>query len=175
MPDHFYTFRVGVDTETMADKINRYLTQSSHVVKAANQSVTSSTTFVNDTHLTLNVSANTDYWVTAVLIYSGNNGNFKQQWGVPTGASLLWVGDYLGAGVTDTFGIISRTQHAYNVTTAVAGGGTSGNDQCSVPKGVLRVGSSAGQLRVRWAQGTSSGTATTLHSGSTLFLRRLQA
>jgi hypothetical protein len=175
MPDHFYTFRVGVDTENMADKINRYLTQSAHVIKSANQSVTSSTTFINDTHLTLNVSANTDYWVTAVLIYTGNNGNFKQQWGVPTGASLLWTGDYLGNGVTNSFGIVSRTQHAYNAGTAVAGGAAAGTYQCSVPKGILRVGSSAGQLRVRWAQGTSSGTSTTLRSGSVLFLRRLQA
>ena len=175
MPDHFYTFRVGVDTETMADKINRYLTQSAHVIKPSSQSVTSSTTFINDSALVLNVSANTDYWVTAVLIYTGANGNFKQQWGVPTGASLLWTGDYLGNGVTNTFGIVSRTQHAYNAGTAVAGGAASGTYQCSVPKGILRVGSSAGQLRVRWAQGTSSGTSTTLRSGSVLFLRRLQA
>jgi hypothetical protein len=175
MPDHFYTFRVGVDTETMADKINRYLTQSAHVVKSADQSVTSSTTFINDTHLTLNVSANTDYWLIAVITYAGSNGNFKHQWAIPTGASLLWVGDYLGNGETNSFGTISRTQHTATVTTAIAGGAASPTNQCSVPKGILRVGSSAGSVRLRWAQGSSSGTATTVRSGSILFLRRLQA
>jgi len=164
-------FQVGAPL-TAAD-LNTYLLQQSHVIKLADESVTSSTTLQNDDHLVLPVTANTRYWVQAMIIYTGgSNGDLRYTFTGPTGASFDWVGDHLGEGVDSTTGIISRTVQSIGASNVIAGAVT-GATQVALPKGILIVGSSSGTLRLRWAQGTSSSTPTTVKAGSILMARRI--
>jgi len=60
------------------------------VSKTGNQTVNNSTTFVNDTHLTLALAASATYHVSAMVIVSGPTGaDYKQLWSFPTGATGL--------------------------------------------------------------------------------------
>ena len=172
MPDHFFTFRVGVKEDTVGSNLNRYLVQNAHVIKSADTSRTSTTTSADDPHLTMYVSANTSYWVQAMLIYSGSNGNFQLRFAGPSGSTFDWVSDSLGGSVTSSFGVVSRTLQGLG-NEPTMGGAAAGTNQCSMPKGLLQVGSNGGTLRVQWAQATSSGTATILRSGSILSVRRV--
>lgn len=154
-------------------ELNRFLMQQAHVIKAANESVTSSTTPQTDDHLVLQVTANTDYWVQAFIIYNGATaGDLQIGWGAPTGATFDWVSDGLSVAATTTTDEVSRT--AQGVSNLPNVGAAGSGVLCVVaPKGLLRVGSNSGQLRLRWAQGTSSGTATQVMANSFLMARRL--
>jgi hypothetical protein len=82
------------------------------------------------------------------------------------------VSDALGTGETSSTGIISRSQQSGSGT-SVPGTVGAGTPVLAVPKGVLRVGSSSGYLRLRWAQNVSTATATVVKTGSLLTIRRL--
>jgi hypothetical protein len=156
-----------------AATLNRYLMQQAHVVKTVNESVTSSTTPQNDDHLFLNVSANTDYWVQSFLIYNGSTaGDIQIGWSVPTGSTYDWVSDGLTTAATTTTDEVSRT--AQNATSLPNLGAAGAGVNCTAStKGLLRVGSSSGVLRLRWSQGTASATATLITINSFLMARRL--
>ncbi|MEU4576600.1 hypothetical protein [Nonomuraea sp. NPDC023979] len=158
-----------------AADLNRYPLQQAFRLKTADESVTSSITLQDDNHLFLSVAANTDYWVQGHLIYEGAanpSGDLQLGWSYPSGAAWTWVSDALGTGETASTGIISRTRQ---VGSGSSSPGTVGAGVLvvAVPKGVLRVGSSSGFLKLRWAQLASSGTPTIVKTGSLLTIRRL--
>ncbi|WP_068925048.1 hypothetical protein [Planobispora rosea] len=163
---------VAGQTPNAAD-LNRYLMQQAHVIKPGIESVTSSTTLQNDDHLFLNVSANTDYWVQAFIIYNGaTGGDLQIGWSAPTGSTFDWVSDGLSTAATTSTDEVSRT--AQGVTNAPSVGAVGSGNNCTVsPKGLLRVGANSGTLRLRWAQSVSSGTATQVTTNSFLMARRL--
>lgn len=171
MPDHFFTFRVGVKEDTVGSNLNRYLTQNDHVIKPSDTSRTNTTTSADDPHLSLYVSANTSYWVQAMIIYAGANGNFQLRFAAPSGSTFLWVSDSLGGSVVNSYGQVSRTQQGLG-NEPTMGGAASTTNQCSMPKGVLQVGVNGGPFRVQWAQASSSATATIVRAASILSIRR---
>lgn len=162
----------GDPNDVAAAELNRYLIQSSHVIKTSNESVTSSTTVQNDDQLFLQVEANTNYWFMGLFIYTGDAaGDFQVKFSSPSGSTLKWLSDALGAGATTTSDIVSRTMQG--TSSGPAFGCITGSDAIGIPKGLLQVGSSGGTFRLTWAQSVSSGTATTLKTGSMLMIRRL--
>lgn len=162
----------GVVADVDAPDLNLYLIQSHHLIKPSNESVTSSTTFQNDDHLALQVAANTNYWVICQILYTGNtSGDLKIGFLGPSGATFKWCSDALGSAAVGNADDVSRSMQI--ISSSPVAGAITGNDTVACCKGVLRVGSSGGTFRLRWAQGTSSGTATTVKSGSTFMIRRL--
>lgn len=164
-------FEVG-KPPTSAD-INRYFQQRAHVIKAADESISSSTTLQNDDHLFLNVAANTDYWVEAMIRYDGSTGgDLKIGWSVPTGASFEWTSNGLATAATGTADDLWRRRRSA-AQDEIVGAVGAGTDLLALPEGMLRVGATAGTLRLRWAQGASSATATRVFLRSLLMISRM--
>jgi hypothetical protein len=137
--------------------------------KNSDQSVTSSTTLVNDTQLTWPVSANTNYVFSMDLVYTGAaTGNLKVGWGTPSGATMSWsaVGldtslgyknvANLAAGTTSNFGAVSTTIGRLVQLT-----------------GYLHVDVTAGTFVLKWAQDTSNASSTVMRAGSAGIVYRM--
>lgn len=164
-------FSVGSPIPVAAD-YNTYLIQQQHVVKPSDESVTNTIVFQNDDHLVLPVQAGMRYFVQCLLIYTATTtSNLDFRWSVPTGSTFDWVSDALGAGVTTFSGSISRTFQGVASEPAFGGAGTA---VCvATVKGVLLVGSTAGNLRAQWTQSTAGATASIMKAGSMVAMRRL--
>jgi hypothetical protein len=91
------------------------------IIKSANQDVTNSATFVDDTDLQFSVVANGMYIVEMQLIYSGNNltADYKFQFLVTSG-TITGRGIYLGYTVGSSSTASPITASATNAITAVA-------------------------------------------------------
>lgn len=149
---------------------NRYLIQSSHVVKPSDESRTNVTTPTADTHLVVQVAAATDYWVQGLFIYTGDTtGDMPIKWSIPSGATITYCTDALGSAATATTDIVSRSMQT------LAGGPSfgcvTGSDAIAVPKGLLRVGANSGSVRILW--GTGAALSATMRARSLLQVRRL--
>jgi hypothetical protein len=156
-----------------AADLNRYFMQQAHVIKPSTQSVTNTMVHVNDTALFLPVQANTDYWVVALIIYdAATSSDIDTGWLAPVGATMDWVSDALDAGETTATGTISRTAQIITSTPSPAGVGA-GTNVVTIPKGILRVGSTAGTLQFRFAQLANSATPSRVWANSILMIRRL--
>lgn len=139
------------------------------VRKFVDQTVTSSTTLVNDTALTWTVEANTNYLFEFYLAYTGaTTGDIKIGLGVPAGATAAW--------------------HAAGLDGSLAYKNAANMSEASVPDfgcvstslgrliqaaGYLAVDSTAGTFVLKFAQQASSATATTMRSGSFGILYRV--
>jgi hypothetical protein len=140
-------------------------------VKTVDQSVTSSTTLVNDNVLAVPVAASSTYefrlfcWFQAAA-----GGDFKFQFAGPAGATMGYNCVHNEGGAT---GLTNSTiTYGLGSATTGAGGGAGVNEALSAA-GVLVVVGTSGTLQLTWAQGTSSGTATILKATSHLVLRRV--
>lgn len=139
-------------------------------VKSANESVTSSTVLQNDDQLFVSVAANASYILDCWFQYTAAAaGGLKLDWSVPSGAacSTTNFGVNFGGVLTD-----------YNVVVTAAGstrsvGGNGAVVMSCQPRGYVTVGSTSGNVQLRWAQDTSNGTATTILTGSYLRLVRV--
>ncbi len=139
-------------------------------VKTADQSVTSSTTVVNDTELSVPVAASVTYAFQMMLDYEGGTSgasDLKWTFTLPAGSFLRYCysnrGTGLGASVTMSTGTSTDT------------GGTNGagNLEGVHAFGTLVCGVTAGTLQLKWAQNTSSATSTIMHAQSCLMLWRI--
>jgi hypothetical protein len=140
--------------------------------RTSTQSVTSSTTLVNDNQLSLAVTANAVFDVTLALLYDGavSTGvaaGIKAAFAVPAGAT--YVDFSLGllnnsAGIGDDFTAANATGQG-----SVGAGTTVG----LLRSGLLTTAGTAGTLQLQWAQNVSSGTATRVFAGSKLILQRI--
>lgn len=139
--------------------------------KTLDQSVTSSTTLADDGELFVSVAASCRYEVYARVKYTAATaGDLKLGWSGPSGATLIWNMGGPASGVTDATGSPYWGANTLAGTDIVGGTGT---DLICQPSGILVTSTTAGTLRLRFAQGTSSATATTIYAGSSLVLRRL--
>jgi hypothetical protein len=140
------------------------------VVKAADQSVTSSTVLVPDTALTLAVVAGATYDFTCYLDFEGaaqGTGDLKFQWAVPLGATLRYACPHVNAANTWVGGNTNIATTSITCATQTAG------VLCGVKMdGTLVMSSTAGAITLQWAQNTSVGTATIVHAQSKLSLVR---
>jgi len=133
-------------------------------VKTADQTVTSSTTLVNDTHLFLPLSASAYYAGDMLLItYSTSNvPDFDLKWTYPAGTIIWWRYD----------ASLQGTNAAWQET-----------DETTVPSenltGLIHIklaiytSTTAGTLQLTWAQHVSNAAGCTLKKGSYLKMTRL--
>jgi len=139
-----------------------------HIRKTADQSVTSSTVLVNDTHLSFAIAAS-EIWAVEVRLYytSGTTGDIKIAWAVPAGAT----GRHSALGQNTA---ISAFDHTYNATLTTAiplGGGASGQGANHYAT-IVNAGT-AGTVQWQWAQNVSDGTATTVLTNSLLIAEKI--
>jgi hypothetical protein len=146
-----------------------------NAVRSSTQSVSSSTTLVNDDTLFLALAANATYNVELLLLYSGGTQlSSDMKWGftLPSGAS--------GAGETSHLAISGGSAvYANQATNLTASGSanvcaTGGAGTAFAAKTTATIFTTgAGTLQLQWAQNTSSATATIMGIGSSLVAWRL--
>jgi hypothetical protein len=140
-------------------------------VKTADQSVTSSVTFVNDTELLVPIVAAGTYQFECFLDYEGGtlgSSDVKWRWIVPTGTTMryTWAGNGTGGGTH-----AGDCQIAGDTPSASSNG--AGTLRGVMMIGTIVAGVNAGNMQLQWAQNVSSGTATIVHAQSCLVLRRI--
>jgi hypothetical protein len=152
-----------------ASDVNNYFVPLP-VIKTSDQSVTSSTTLINDNALVVTPAVSTSYLFICYLDYEGANaaGFLKWQWGVPTGANLRYHAIFVGTGGSPA---VNLTYQASDVVAAYTLGA---GQLCGATMiGTLVMGSTSGNLQLKWAQNASNGVATTVHAQSALYLQRI--
>ena len=139
------------------------------VRKTANQSVTASTTLVNDTHLKFAIRANEEWAFEVFLIVGGPTaGDIKIAFTVPAAATLAWGGiglDLAAASNTDVQVLNIQTTSGGAWGLGLQGVVTSVSIKLW---GTVANGANAGDLQMQWAQNTSDGSATTVGVNSWL-------
>lgn len=135
-------------------------------IKPADQSVTSSTTLVNDSDLSLSLPASTTWVFFGMLGVTGaaiSTGDIKVNFTVPTGSTLVYEAfGFSPSGTTTQM----NTVRPAGTTSSVGVNGTS--ESPVILLGSLVVSTTAGNLQLQWAQNVSSGTSTTVKTGSFL-------
>jgi hypothetical protein len=139
--------------------------------RTSTQSVTSSTTPVNDNQLSVSVAANAVYRVELCLTYTADTaGDLKIGWAVPASATFAeaFFAGITSAGAASTDDVTAGTPSANPVFGGI-GGGAAGLHYIVM----LTTAGTAGTLQFQFAQGTSSATATILLAGSNLIAQRV--
>lgn len=143
------------------------------VRKTAAESVTSSIAVQDDDHLTLAVAANEVWEIQLVLVFETGAaaGDAKTNVSIPAGASIKGMATGLTEPATGTSNV--------QLLAVTSGGdefvwGTSPSFYSVVKyQATVVVGATAGNVKLRWAQGTSSATATVLSANSYLIARKV--
>jgi hypothetical protein len=129
--------------------------------KTADQSVTSSTTLIDDTHLQFAIAAQHEYVFELMLAVTGP-GFLKVAFNAPSGSAGWWVIEQTISGSRNTATVLTSTF----VDGEALGGNTNGD--LVWLNGYVDNGATAGTVKLRWAQQTSNGSATILKKGSYL-------
>jgi hypothetical protein len=140
--------------------------------KAAGQTVTSSTTLVNDTALFLSVAANAVYVCDLFLWYDGaalGTGDLKFSFTTP--ASTVWNFQHLGYNAAGND--LERLSWQNGSTPWIFGTEGAGNPRGVTIKGRIATAGTSGTIQWQFAQQTSSATATTVHAQSYFTLQRV--
>lgn len=137
------------------------------IIKATDESVTSSTTMQDDDELLVALDANTRYAFDALITYDAPAaGDIKMQFTVPAGATGRRFVHYQG---TTANSCLSSTQstHGSAIGTSVSVGGPAAGTPCEVTiSGYVKTAGTSGTLRLQWAQDTSDATASIVKEGS---------
>src|SRR5262245_50768918 len=156
-----------------ADDVDIYLVNTIAAIKSATESVTSSTTLQNDDELVLALAANSTYEIRSLLKIDGSTaGDIKVGFTGPSGSTPLLFLDGLGIGATDGSG---RVQFVIDSFASNGSFGTTGvgDTRGLMVHGLVVIGSTAGNLQLQWAQGTSSAFATRVFANSFMWARRI--
>lgn len=143
------------------------------VVKTADESVTSSTTLQNDDQLKYPLLANLTYVFNLLAFYEGSTtGDIKFAFTVPTGATLEWASLRAGGSLASaSFG--TTTEDVLGSGTVAFGGANGAGTRLPFQaRGIVVMGSTAGDLQFQWAQTTSDAVATTVFARSFLQVQR---
>ena len=138
------------------------------VRKTADQSVTNSTTLVNDTHLKIALIAN-EVWVFEACLFTGGPtaGDIKIAFTVPAGATLKWS----GSGLVTTAASLADLV-LVGITTASGGesgfGTLTGTDSMIRLAGTVVNGATPGDLQLRFAQQVADGSPSSIFINSWL-------
>lgn len=152
-----------------AAQFNDWLVNVNFARKSADTARTSTTTLTNDPHLSVAVQANAVYVVTCNLKYDGAAaGDLKVGWTVPSSASLDWT--LVGLGAAAAAYTDDQVGGFQTLSTPTIGAIAAGTFAGLLMVGLLVTSVTAGSLVLQWAQGTSSGTATTVFANSFLSL-----
>src|SRR5215472_12558663 len=139
--------------------------------RTSTQSVTSSTTLVNDTQLSVAVAANAVYRVELGMTYTADTaGDIKLGWTTPAGATIATA---VTVGLSLTAAAATDDVTVGASSTPVFGGIGAGANAALQYIFILTTSSTAGTLQLQWAQNSSSATATTVNAGSYLIAQRI--
>src|SRR5438045_1226145 len=161
---------VSVGDVLTASFVNTWLLPLA-VTQPTSESLASSTALQNDDHLVLAVAASATYEFTCQVFFiaAASPGDIKWTWSVPAGAAITYQNLHNEGGGTG----VGNSALAYGDTdTPFAAGGGSPTEAMRMT-GTLTVAGTAGNVQLRWAQNTSSGTATQVRANSQLILRRI--
>lgn len=149
------------------------LTEGLFVRKTADEPLPSSIVLQNDDHLFLTLAANAIYILTGMLIYDASiTGDFKLAFVVPTGTFINWTAAAFRIADASSSGGGSPTVQTGSGTTKNMGGIGAGSKAAAVLNGLIRVGTTPGNLQTQWAQDVSDAVATTVYTDS--FLRLIK-
>jgi hypothetical protein len=168
-------FRPAEDMATLAGDVDTSMTswvKPLFIQRASDSSsITNTTTLAVDPVLLLAMPANTKWEIHSQIIYNGGTGgDFTVGWNGPSGSSFTWsLGglDPAGTGVT---GSINRQTLQFSDSSTIAAVGTA---VAADVTGLLVISTTAGNFQLKWAQGTSNGTATLVKAGSFIIARRV--
>lgn len=134
--------------------------------KTADQTVNNSAALVNDSELFVAVVANARYDFELRIVHnSGTTPDFKYGWTFPTGTTMRYTQNTVPLAGT-AFSLFVQIQ----TDTPQGEGGAA--DRGLHAWGKVLVGSTAGTLRLQWAQSTANASDTIVRAGSYLTLRR---
>jgi len=137
------------------------------VRKTADEAVNNSSTLQNDDHLLLAIAANEVWVVEAILYYlsAGVTPDLKVAWALPAGATGFYLG--WGLGYTDA-AYISTT-----ISTDFLTFGTGATARIAIVKLLAINGATAGNIQLKWAQGTPVAEDTKVLANSCLIAHKL--
>jgi hypothetical protein len=147
------------------------LTQT--VVKAVDESRTSTTTVADDGHLFASLEANSVYRFSSTLLFDGPEAaDATITYTVPSGATGGWapVAGTLGTTVPDGSAQlkVAARQFGSNSDIGVMASSATLAGIMAMPRGIVTTGATPGLLRLRWAQQTSNASPVVLKAGSLL-------
>lgn len=151
-------------------------------IKAADESVISSTTLQNDNELFAAVAANTSYRLDLALLVTeatGITADIKLAWTMPSGCRLdaAAIGAHVNwTGVTSALEVeFSSWQGETSSPTSAKSFGTinAGIVFGIQIRGIVAVGANSGTLQLQWAQNASVAENVTVKAGSSLVLTPL--
>ena len=167
------------DLGLVTDSMTQEAAGQFFAAKAADSTTTTNTTLAADSELVLGAGSATSavFELSGVIFATGpDTGDIKLAFTGPTGATLTWYA--AGAQTAVASGAGAAT---INIASNVIGtggsriiglSGTSFTQAINI-RGLYRVSTTAGNLTLNWAQGTSDAGTTTLKADSFLTLRRL--
>jgi hypothetical protein len=130
--------------------------------KAADQSVTSSTTLVSDNTFTWALDASTRYAYELFLVYTGSSsGNLNIGWTVPAGAAMAWCATGLDTGLA-----YKNVANLAAATASTFGAVSTSLGRLAQISGTIQLDTTAGNFTLKWAQATSNASATVMRAGS---------
>jgi hypothetical protein len=172
MADRYPVIYAGQDID--ADTLISMIPQI--VNKPSNTSRASTTTVSDDPDLTVELLANSTYFVEFHIHYAAKDtGKFKTQWTVPTGA----IGNrcVIGPGSLANDANIDNVNGRFGVhnydTSVTYGTRDHLTNQCYAQETSTVVTTNAGTLALAWAQGTSDTNNTTVFSTSLMRVTRI--
>jgi hypothetical protein len=142
-------------------------------LKTSDESVASSTTLQNDDQLVLSVAANAKYRMIGYIVYDGAAdpaGGLKLQFTGPSGATMPWTNFGANISGASQYNVVVEQLAAASPRSVPTNNGVL---MSCAPKGLLVVSSTAGSLQLKWAQNSSSATATVVKANSWLELVRV--
>lgn len=135
-------------------------------MKTATETVTESTTFQDDDHLTFAVAATTNYAFRMRIFYgTAAAADFKYQLTGPNAPTLVRYQRHVILPGATIFTLIGVT-NAFIDPHILANAGTTGG--YVYIDGILHNGANAGNVTLQWAQNTSDASNTDVYSGSYL-------
>ena len=145
------------------------VTGPSFVRKTADETVTSSTTLQSDDHLFFAVAAS-EIWVFdfTLFIVSAAAPDIRIALDVPAGATLKWaIIHEMDNNEVATLSVVTTGDDTSRIYGATA------SETMIVVRGIIVNGGTAGNVQLRWAQGTSDATGTTVKENSFLMAHKL--
>lgn len=134
--------------------------------KTADETVNNSAALQDDDELQVSVEANAVYAFDLHMVTNGGTTpDLKIAWSVPTSTTMTWSGIYV-----DTTGALLVNSQFTQATTLALGG--IGADVSFHFWGVIVTSSTAGTLKLQWAQNTANASNSIIRAGSDLVLTR---
>ncbi|MET7437934.1 hypothetical protein ACFYQQ_01275 [Streptomyces sp. NPDC005496] len=171
MPEAYPTPLAG--QRLVASLLRSMLTQT--VRKTADESRSATTTYADDTHLVFAAEANAVYTMIGwVKYFADPTPDIKMKVTVPSDALGEWAWFMPGQGTAaaNVLGYSIRTDTT-DINAGRTGYGTSDSQHYTPLGGLIRMGPTAGNISLQWAQNTSSATATILYTDSWLQFQRI--